>query len=153
MAKIIYDATKSFEFYDEKKVLRAAYFPEIDIKDNELSEELKNINFTRVLYISRFGKVNRTPRLTWCYGRVDSNIKTISLTEKEINDIYQKYNLNRDIKYLSLPNNQSKTETVNYKGLNFESELMPCWLEKLSLQCRAIAITQYGLIQNIILVL
>lgn len=104
--KIIYDASKSFEFKDNEDYLRAAYHPEIEMDD--ISKELSGINFTRVHYISRFGKANRTPRLTWCYGRVDS-----------------------------------KTEIVDYKGLNFVPEAMPVWLEDLSIKCRQISLDNY----------
>jgi alkylated DNA repair dioxygenase AlkB len=68
--KIIYDSSKPFEFKDDKNNLRAAYHPEIEIDD--ISEELSIINFVRVHYISRFGKANRTPRFTWCYGKIDN---------------------------------------------------------------------------------
>lgn len=104
--KIIYDATKPFEFKDDENYIKAAYFPEIEIFD--ISDELSNINFTRVHYISRFGKANRTPRLTWCYGKIDSEV-----------------------------------ESVNYKGLNFIPEVMPGWLENISLRCRQISIDNY----------
>lgn len=139
MAKIIYDATKPFQFFDEKDILRAAYFPKIDVKD-EVVDQLKLIEFTRVEYISRFGKANRTPRLTWCYGHVNSNIKV----DKIDYDHYEKYKLNKKIGYLSLPNDKVVEEIVNYKGLNFTPEVMPDWLERLSLQCRAISIENYG---------
>lgn len=69
--KIIYDASKPFEFKDNEDYLRAAYYPEIDMDD--ITDELSKIDFTRVHYISRFGKANRTPRLTWCYGKVNSD--------------------------------------------------------------------------------
>jgi len=36
--KIIYDATKPFEFIDDENNLRTAYYPQIDMDD--ISEEL-----------------------------------------------------------------------------------------------------------------
>lgn len=71
--KVIYDASRSFEFTDDENNLKVSYFPEIDINDKLLLDELSLIEFTRVHYISRFGKANRTPRLTWCYGKVDES--------------------------------------------------------------------------------
>jgi len=103
--KIIYDSSKPFEFVDDENNLRAAYYPQIDMDD--ISEELSKIDFIRVHYISRFGKANRTPRLTWCYGSINDKI-------------------------------------VNYKGLNFVPEVMPDWLEKLSLKCRQVSIDNYN---------
>jgi len=117
--KIVYDATKPFEFIDNENTLHAAYYPQIDMDD--ISEELSEINFVRVHYISRFGKANRTPRLTWTYGKT-SLARSTGLSELgKIND-----------------------ETVNYKGLNFVPEAMPGWLEKLSLKCRQVSIDNYN---------
>src|SRR6478736_5010100 len=105
--KIIYDSSKSFDFNENDR--KASYFPEIDIDDNSLLEELNKINFARVKYISRFGKANRTPRLTWCYGKIPSKIlpSNIILPDVVVND---------KIKKLPIP---VSNEIVNYKGLNF----------------------------------
>jgi alkylated DNA repair dioxygenase AlkB len=73
--KIIYDASKFFEFKNNENCIKAAYYPEIDMDD--ISSDISKINFTRVHYISRFGKANRTPRLTWCYGKIDSNTEIV----------------------------------------------------------------------------
>lgn len=69
--KIIYDSSKTFEFRDDQNNLRAAYHPEIEM--NDISKELSEIDFIRVYYISRFGKANITPRLTWCYGKINDD--------------------------------------------------------------------------------
>lgn len=118
--KIIYDASKSFELKDDENYIKAAYYPEIEIDD--ISDELSKINFTRVHYISRFGKANRTPRLTWCYGKIDSKIEN---------------------GHSDLGKMDSDSEIVNYKGLNFIPEEMPTWLENISLRCRQISIDNY----------
>lgn len=141
--KIIYDPTKFFEFIDDENFIRAAYYPELNVDDKKLLDELSSINFVRVHYISRFGKANRTPRFTWCYGKVDSNIKTENLSEDEKNLVFDKYDIDKNTKYLSLPAIDIKDEIVDYKGLNFSPEVMPVWLEKLSLLCRKISIEKY----------
>lgn len=122
--KIVYDASKSFEFVDDENNLRAAYYPLIDMDD--ISEELSKIDFVRVHYISRFGKANRTPRLTWCYGKTSLACST-GLSELG-----------------KTSQSSSNDEIVNYKGLNFVPEAMPDWLEKLSLKCRQISIDNYN---------
>ena len=71
--KIIYDPKFEWEFKDDKK-LHAHYIPEIPLDENELFTELVKVNFTRVYYISRFGKANRTPRLTWSWGKINDEI-------------------------------------------------------------------------------
>lgn len=130
--KIIYDSTKSFEFKEDDR--KASYFPEIDIDDNELLEELSKIKFTRVKYISRFGKANRTPRLTWCYGKISNN-------SNNSNIILPNVPLNDKVKNLPIP---VSNEIVDYKGLNFIPEVMPQWLENLSFKCRQISIDNYN---------
>src|SRR5688572_13985065 len=105
--KIIYDASKFFEFKDSENNLKAAYFPEI--KTDDISDDLLKMDFTRVHYISRFGKANRTPRLTWCYGKMREPHSTEHFQFGKIRD--------------------SEIETVEYKGLNFIPEVMPIWLE------------------------
>lgn len=107
MSKITYDNQKSITFKKKDQVI-AAYIPQITITD-ELREGLKTVPFCRVHYISRFGKPNRTPRLTWAYGKVEG-----------------------------------QSSETSYKGLNFEAETMPEWLNNLSLQCRKISKERFG---------
>lgn len=74
MSKLTYDNTKSWTFADTVTgELKAAYLPNCDIDDVKLWAELAKVPFTRVHYISKYGKANRTPRLTWAYGHVDIN--------------------------------------------------------------------------------
>jgi len=123
--KIIYNAFEPFEFMDEEDYLRAAYFPKIDMDD--ISDELSKLDFTRVHYINRFGKANRTPRFTWCFGKMSSAHST------------------EHFQFGKIKNNKiDNTEIVSYKGLNFEPEEMPNWLQKLSLKCRQISIENYN---------
>lgn len=118
--KIIYDKTKPFELIDDSdNTISVSYIPKIDIDDKLILDQLNNINFVRVHYISRFGKANRTPRFTWCYGTLFSPSDKLLEGEKS-------------------------KESVHYKGLNFEPEVMPQWLEDLSLKCRKIAIDKYN---------
>ena len=78
MSKKIYNSDQLFQFHDKTGKMRACYFPEIPMEEliPDIQSELDKIPFTRVEYISRFGKRNRTPRKTWCYGKVDSNVVT-----------------------------------------------------------------------------
>lgn len=71
MSKTTYDNDKSLKFKQGQKVL-AAYIPHLEI-DKSLYEGLESVPFTRVFYISRFGKANRTPRYTWTYGKVEDD--------------------------------------------------------------------------------
>lgn len=144
MSKIICNPLNSFEFNDKDNNLKVSYIPSIDFDDKELLYELGKIEFERVNYISRFGKANLTPRFTWCYGRVDSNTSIDKLSGDDKDYIINKYNLCDGIKYLSLPNNTNDCEPICYKGLNFITESMPDWLEKLSLLCRKISIEKYN---------
>lgn len=70
MSKIVYDSSKKCQFVCDGE-LKASYIPEINVDDITLLDHLSKIDFTRVHYISRFNKANRTPRFTWCYGKVD----------------------------------------------------------------------------------
>ena len=72
--KIIYDPNEIFTYSDNTGKLRACYFPEIPIDSDYIISELNKLPFTRVEYISRFNKRNRTPRQTWCFGKVNSDI-------------------------------------------------------------------------------
>ena len=114
--KVIYNASESFEFLDDENNVKVAYHPEIEMDD--ISDDISKIDFIRVHYINRFGKANRTPRLTWCYGKRSESPSTGKV--------------NPD------------AEIVSYKGLNFIPEAMPAWLEKLSLECRKISIENYS---------
>jgi len=78
MKKKVYDPNQKFKYVDDQGDLRACYFPSIPISDfiDNFKEELDKLPFTRVKYISKFGKRNRTPRETWCFGKVDSDIVT-----------------------------------------------------------------------------
>lgn len=102
--KTIYDPTCTWEFKDEKGDLKACYIPEIPINDTEIFAELAKLPFTRVYYISKYGKANRTPRYTWAFGQVNPQV-----------------------------------EIVNYRGLDFQSEVMPPFLEKLAQLCRSVS--------------
>jgi alkylated DNA repair dioxygenase AlkB len=99
--KLIYDPTQTWEFKDDKNDLKACYLPEIPINDVEMFKELAKLPFTRVHYISKYNKANRTPRYTWAYGQVNPNEKVV----------------------------------VEYRGLDFESEVMPPFLADLAKLC------------------
>lgn len=81
--KTIYDPHKTFTYVSDEK-LKACYFPKIPIPDN-FRELLDALPFTRVEYISRYGKRNRTPRKTWAFGKVNSDIVTYKKGGKQLN--------------------------------------------------------------------
>lgn len=103
--KRIYDQNTTWEFRDDNDNVKACYIPQIPIDENKMFAELVKLPFTRVYYISKYGKANRTPRYTWAFGQVDPN----------------------------------KVEIVNYRALDFQSEIMPPFLEELSQLCRKIS--------------
>ena len=105
--KQVYDPTRSWKFTDSNGNLQAAYIHKININTQLIYQELAKVPFTRVYYISKYSKPNRTPRLTWCYGKVDSSV-------------------------------------VKYRGLEFNQEAMPPWLQALSDHCRQISIINWG---------
>jgi len=69
IGKQVYANDKAISFETESGKLLAAYIPNNPL-DDDLMDNLNALPFTRVIYISRFGKRNRTPRLTWAYGEV-----------------------------------------------------------------------------------
>jgi alkylated DNA repair dioxygenase AlkB len=75
LQKKIYDSNQIFQYHDTAGKLRACYFPDIPISDS-IHQDLEEIPFTRVEYISRYGRRNRTPRKTWAFGKVESDIVT-----------------------------------------------------------------------------
>jgi hypothetical protein len=87
MSKKIYDSNKMFRYNDKQGKMRAFYFPEIPMEEisPNIQSELEKIPFTRVEYISRFGKKNRTPRKTWSYGHVKSDTVTYSKYGQKLN--------------------------------------------------------------------
>lgn len=112
--KIIYDSDKVFTYSDKTGKLRACYFPEIPIDDGFM-EKLEALPFTRVEYISRFNKRNRTPRKTWAFGKVNSDIVTY---------------------------------TKRGQTLNFKTEPMPKFLQRLGDYCRKVAIQNWNFNPN-----
>jgi len=78
LQKKVYDSNEFFQYHDNNGKLRACYFPKIPIGQlvHDINTELEKIPFTRVEYISRFGKRNRTPRKTWAFGHVESDVVT-----------------------------------------------------------------------------
>ena len=112
LPKIVHPSDQTYQYVKDNKV-KACYLPNIPI--NEISEkfieQLETIPFTRVIYISQYGKKNRTPRFTWSYGKVDSD--TVSFTKRGYT-------------------------------LNFNTEKMPPFLQKLGDYCRKVSIHNWG---------
>lgn len=149
LTKQIHDPTKSWIFKDEEGNIAAAYFPEITLDTTEIWDELCKMPFTRVYYVSQYGKANRTPRLTWAYGQVNSNTPVDQLPTDLKASIIEKYGLRQDTRLRCLPDPRVKDAPtqVTYRqyGLDFMSEVMPEWLERLSLYVREIALLQFGI--------
>lgn len=149
MSKEIYDPSLTWIFKDNNGNLLASYSPNHNLDENELNVELNKMPSTRVIYISRFSTINRTPRLTWSYGRLTEKIpaEKLSLEQKKI--INEKYCLDPAVNYKSFPfeivyGNPEKEEIVSYRALDFKTEVMPFWLQKLSLYCRAVCILNFN---------
>ena len=134
--KTVYDNTKSWLFKQVTGEFAAAYIPNLNIDQQAILNELNKINFVRVMYISQYGKANRTPRLTWAYGQVNAN---------KPNPNYNGDPNNRTV-LRSMPDESvvNKPDIVNYRGLDFHSEVMPPWLEALSQQCRLLFLSNWG---------
>jgi len=82
MSKVIYPENESFQYADESGKLRACYFPQIPFFEAhpQFLSQLEALPFTRVEYISQYGKRNRTPRQTWAFGQVHS--ETVSFSKR-----------------------------------------------------------------------
>lgn len=71
--KIILDPLIQWLLYDEQNNLKLLYYPFMNLDPNFIIE-LNKLNYTRVYYKSKYNKVNRTPRFTWCYGKAQSDV-------------------------------------------------------------------------------
>lgn len=144
--KKVYDNDKTWLFTDHttgKPV--AAYHPNCNIDDGMLWTELSKIQFTRVMYIGRFGTPNRTPRLTWAYGQVNSNMPNPQFdpdNPAHVNNILRSIPDPAVRDSQGNPNNVR--DVVEYRGLDFYSEVMPPWLESLAQYCRLVSIMNFG---------
>lgn len=113
-AKKTYANDREWIFEDKKGNLMAAYIPNNPL-DEDLLENLNALPFTRVVYISKYGKKNRTPRLTWAYGISGDRVS---------GDVI--------------------TEAITYRGLDFMPEPMPPWLERLARYCCDLSKSKWG---------
>ena len=136
--KIVYDNDKIWVFTDQQGKLVAAYIPQNNLDLQSLWDNLSRVPFTRVYYISKYGKPNRTPRLTWAWGQVDANMP---------NPQFDPTNPTHETSVLRvLPNSAAPQDPdlVHYRGLDFQSEVMPSWLESLAQHCRMVAIMNWS---------
>lgn len=144
MSKEIHANDQTWVFYNAQEEIVAAYIPNIalplfsDDNRNLLQQCLQSIPFTRVMYISKYGKANRTPRYTWAYGQINSN-KPNPAFDKDSPE--HKYSVLRSFPDPDAKNNKS---VVEYRRLDFKSEMMPDWLESLSQYCRLVAVMNWG---------
>lgn len=136
--KLVYDNTKTWMFNNPDGGLAAAYMPNMAIDADAILMELNKIQFTRVYYISQYHKANRTPRLTWAWGQVNSNMPNPDFNPNSEDDRYSKL--------ATIPNPEAakNPEVVEYRGLDFYSEVMPPWLEALSQYCRMVSVMNWG---------
>lgn len=137
-SKITYDNTKTWVFKSQNGDLTAAYMPNLDIDENSIYAELSKIEFTRVHYISKYNKANRTPRLTWAYGVVNSNMPNPDFNPQNESDLTSK------LRSIPNPNASLAKSPIMYRDLNFIPEIMPAWLENLSQYCRMVSIMNWG---------
>ncbi len=82
--KIIHNPHEVYQHVNSQNLVEACYFPQIPVSE-ELINELNRTPFTRVMYHNRFGGKNRTPRETWCYGKVNSDVVTYGKSRKFLN--------------------------------------------------------------------
>lgn len=136
--RLIYDNEKPWLFTSPSGDLIAAYIPNVNINDMKIYEELSKINFSRVSYISKYGKANNTPRLTWAYGQINSNKPNPEFNPNCESDIKTK------LRSIPDPNASKTSGIVSYRDLNFKTEVMPAWLEHLSQYCRMTVIMNWG---------
>lgn len=75
MSKITHESSQGFQILDSEGHVIISYIPRLNYDFQTFVEALKAQAFTRVEYISQYGKANRTPRLTWAWAYVEgSNI-------------------------------------------------------------------------------
>ena len=133
--KIVYDNGKTWVFNDQQGKVVAAYIPQNNLDLQSLWDNLSRVPFTRVHYISKYGKPNRTPRLTWAWGQVDANIPNPQFDPTHETSV---------LRVLPNPAAPQDPDLVHYRGLDFQSEVMPPWLESLAQHCRMVAIMNWG---------
>lgn len=71
--KIILDASKGLEMTTREGHVIISYIPDLKFDWNSLLEYFRTINFPKVTYISRYGKINNTPRKTWCWAHIEGH--------------------------------------------------------------------------------
>jgi alkylated DNA repair dioxygenase AlkB len=136
--KIVYDNKKTWVFKDQDQKIVAAYVPANDFDLQSLWNNLSQVPFTRVHYISKYHKANRTPRFTWAYGQVDANMPNPNFDPR--NSEHQ----TSVLRVIPNPGAAQDPDLVHYRGLDFQSEAMPPWLESLAQYCRMTAIMAWG---------
>jgi alkylated DNA repair dioxygenase AlkB len=137
MSKKVYDPNIDWQFTNEKGEILAAYIPNNTIDDISLWSELMKVPFTRVIYISKYGKINRTPRLTWAYGQVNANMPNSLFVDPQTQS-------KTTLRVIPNPDVANTPDITNYRNLDFQSEVMPPWLESLSQYCRQLSIMNWG---------
>lgn len=140
-SKKVYDSNLSWEFKDDQGRLLAAYIPNNNIDDVTLWQHLMAMPYSRVIYISKYGKINRTPRYTWTYGQVDANMPNPAFTNPELQS-------RTTLRTIPNPEAANDPDIINYRDLDFESQVMPPWLESLSQYCRMMSIMNWGFDQD-----
>lgn len=71
--KVVLDASKGLEITTSDGHVIISYIPRLNFDFNSLYQWLLTINYTRVKYISQYGKPNRTPRKTWCWAHIEGH--------------------------------------------------------------------------------
>ena len=122
----------------------AAYIPQNNLDLQSLWDNLSRVPFTRVHYISKYGKPEQNTSFDLGLGaQVDANIP---------NPQFDPTNPTHETSVLRvLPNPAAPQDPdlVDHPGLDFQSEVMPPWLESLAQHCRMVAIMNWSLTRNI----
>jgi alkylated DNA repair dioxygenase AlkB len=136
--KLVYDNKESWQFMDPDGNLNAAYIPNLAVDEEKIMANLLKLPFNRVEYISPYQSLNKTPRQTWCFGKTDANCINPDFDPNSPEDKCSK------LVMICNPNATQNRESIPYRNLDFEPEIMPEWLEELSQFCRRLAVNMWG---------
>lgn len=71
--KVVLDGGKALQMTTSDDHVIISYIPNLNFDFASLFAWLMQQYYTRVKYISQYGKPNSTPRLTWCWGHIEGH--------------------------------------------------------------------------------